>query len=122
MSFISKLCFKALRRVWLFCCKIIQGDGVSSLFFKRHMVVTTFSLVCGVLVISMRFDCLTNENRVDRLNDSINIMRTEKQRQRSRYMTLIRESAMIHLVDSLKLGLALPDAHAQEIHIPANEL
>ena len=36
-------------------------------------------------------------------------MSTAKQKERSHYMTLTRESAMLHLVDSLKLGLSIPD-------------
>lgn len=68
-----------------------------------------------LLVIAMRFDCLTSDNIIDRLEVQINVMATEKQKQRSLYKTLTRESAMMHLVDSLRLGLVIPDEHPQKV-------
>jgi len=47
-------------------------------------------------------------------------MSTEKQKERSLYMTLTRESAMMHLVDSLKLGLTIPDARPQVLALDEN--
>lgn len=60
-------------------------------------------------IIALRFECVTSQNTIDNLNKQINIMSTAKQKERSHYMTLTRESAMLHLVDSLKLGLSIPD-------------
>lgn len=94
---------------------LIQGDGVSSRFFKRHFFSTALIVMGCMMVIAMRFDCLTSDNVIDRLEVEINVMATEKQKQRSLYKTLTRESAMMHLVDSLQLGLIIPDVHPQNI-------
>ena len=110
-----------LSKIWSGIGYILRGDGVSSLFFRDHLLTTCLFLIAGLLVIAMRFECLTSANKIDRLNDQINVMRTEKQRQRSQYMTQVRESAMMHLVDSLNLGLALPETHAKELHIKRTE-
>ena len=112
-NFISK----ALKKTTVFLRKIMQGDGVSSRFFKKHFFATAFVLLVCVLMIAMRFQCLTSDNTIDSLKRQISVMDTEKQKQRSRYMTLTRESAMTHLVDSLNLGLAIPDVHPQIITI-----
>lgn len=105
-----------LRRVGSFF-----GLGVSAQFFKDNIITTVIVLMACVMIIAMRFDCLTARNKIDRLNDQINVVRTEKQRYHSHYSTITRESAMIHLVDSLRLGLVLPDEHARELHISVSE-
>ncbi|MCH5221251.1 MAG: hypothetical protein J1F05_02840 [Muribaculaceae bacterium] len=88
---------------------VIQGDAVSSKFFMRHFFPTAFVVLSCIAIIALRFECATSQNTVDRLEQEINVISTEKQKERSRYMTLTRESAMMHLVDSLKLGLTIPD-------------
>lgn len=66
-------------------------------------------------MIAMRFQCLVSDNKIDSLKRQINVMETEKQKERSRYMTLTRESTMMQMVDSLKLGLEIPDEHPRII-------
>ena len=88
---------------------LIQGDAISSKFFLTHFFATSFIVVTSIAVIAMRFDSISSENTIDSLKRQINVMSTEKQKERSQYMTLTRESAMQHLVDSLRLGLTVPD-------------
>ncbi len=92
---------------------VIQGDAVSSKFFMEHFFATSFVVMGCIAMIALRFECATSQNTVDRLTHQINVMSTEKQKERSLYMTLTRESAMIHLVDSLHLGLTIPDRRPQ---------
>lgn len=75
----------------------------------RHFFATAGIVIACVLMIALRFECATSETTIDKLKKQINVMNTAKQKERSRYMTLTRESAMVHLVDSLKLGLTIPD-------------
>ena len=75
----------------------------------KHFFTTCMVVLGAIVVIALRFECATSQNTIDRLNRQINVMSTEKQKERSRYMTLTRESAMLHLVDSLRLGLTIPD-------------
>lgn len=100
---------------------IIQGDGVSSRFFKKHFFVTSFVLLACILMIAMRFQCITSDNIIDSLKKEIAVKSTEKQKERSQYMTMTRESAMMHLVDSLQLGLTVPDEHPRIISIHTSE-
>ena len=87
----------------------INGQTISSKFFIRHFFTTAFLVLSCVGVIALRFECTTNENKIAALHTQIHVMNTAKQKERSRDMTLTRESAMIHLVDSLHLGLAIPE-------------
>lgn len=98
---------------------LFQGDLVSSKFFATHFFGTAIIVMSCILVIAQRFDCVTSQNTINRLERQINVMSTEKQKERSRYMTLTRESAMLHLVDSLRLGLTIPDRRP-EIISPVN--
>ena len=51
----------------------------------------------------------TSMQTINALRHEIEVMRTYKQSERSRYMTLTRESSMQHMVDSLRLGLSVPE-------------
>ncbi len=95
---------------------LLQGEVVSSKFFKRHFFATAFIVLCCLGFIATRFQHATNENVISSLEQQIKVINTEKQRERSRYMTLTRESAMIHLVDSLRLGLTIPDKRPENLH------
>ena len=87
----------------------LQGQTISSKFFIRHFFTTAFLVLSCVGIIALRFECTTNENKIASLKTQIHVMNTAKQKERSRYMTLTRESAMLHLVDSLHLGLSIPE-------------
>lgn len=107
-----------LHKISNYCRLIIQGDGVSSRFFKKHFFATCFIILACILMIAMRFQCLVSDNTIDALNRQIAVMDTEKQKERSLYMTNTRESTMRQMVDSLKLGLDIPDEHPRIITLP----
>lgn len=115
LKIILKPLRKGLSKAWYLVRYIIQGDGVSARFFWEHLTPTILILSALFLVVAMRFQCISKSNKVDRLEAQINVMRTEKQRQRSVYKTLTRESAMMRLVDSLNIGLSVPDKHPREV-------
>lgn len=94
---------------------VMQGDVVSSKWFVEHLFPISFFVISCIAMIALRFECKTSQNTIDSLNRQINVMSTEKQKERSRYMTLTRESAMLHLVDSLHLGLTIPDRRPEVI-------
>ena len=111
----SNIFVTVIGKIWYYIRVVIQGDGVSSHFFRRHLFQTCCILLACVLMIAMRFDCLTSDNTISKLKVQIEVMRSEKQLQRSRYKTMTREMAMMHLVDSLHLELTVPDEHPKVI-------
>lgn len=94
---------------------ILTGRLISSRFFKRYFFKTGLFLIICVGFIALRFDCITSMERIKNLNREIDVMRTYKQRERSRYMTLTRESTMQHMVDSLGLGLSVPEQYPYRV-------
>ncbi len=95
---------------------MVTGRGISSEFFKRNFFATGMVIIFCVGVIAIRFDCVTSMERIKTMKGQIEVMRTYKQRERSRYMTLTRESTMQHTVDSLGLGLTVPEQYPLTIH------
>ena len=108
-DFFSKNTHKALRTAGREGKKLLSGSTISSKFFIEHFFPTAFFVMICVGAIALRFECAENDNEIASLNKQIHEMNTAKQKERSRYMTLTRESAMIHLVDSLHLGLSIPE-------------
>lgn len=108
---------KILNKIGTGARALIQGDAVSSKFFMEHFFATSFVVLGCIAMIALRFECATSQNTVDSLNRQINVMSTEKQKERSLYMTLTRESAMLHLVDSLHLGLTIPDRRPEIVKV-----
>ena len=94
---------------------MVTGRGISSEFFQENFFATGLVIIFCVGFIAIRFDCVTSMERIRSLNRQIEGMRTYKQHERSRYMTLTRESTMQHCVDSLGLGLVIPEQYPLSI-------
>ncbi len=90
---------------------VAQGGAVDSRFFKKHFFATSFIVITCVALIAARFENATTAATIRSLRKQIEIADSHKLQEQSRYMTLTRESAMSHLVDSLGLGLAVPETH-----------
>lgn len=89
---------------------VAQGGAVDGKFFKKHFVLTSLVVMFCMFFIASRFTIATKEGTIRNLRREIEIERTFMNQEVSRYHTLTRESAMQHLVDSLKLGLCVPEA------------
>lgn len=87
--------------------ELAQGDVVDARFFKKHFFATAFIVITCMALIAARFEHATTAATVRALQKEIDRADTYKQEEQARYMTLTRESAMIHLVDSLGLGLEI---------------
>ncbi|MBD5245067.1 MAG: hypothetical protein HDS57_06340 [Barnesiella sp.] len=89
--------------------RLLYGQIISSDFFARHWL-TVFSVVILIMVfITNKYNCQTKMEEIRRLHTELEIVKTERVRVRSVYMSRIRESSMQQLVDSLGLNL-----HVQE--------
>ena len=75
----------------------------------KHFFTTCMVVLGAIVVIALRFECATSQNTIDRLNPPNQRDEHRRSRRAPRYMILTRESAMLHLVDPLRLGLTIPD-------------
>lgn len=89
--------------------KILRGQIISSDFFSRHWPWCVLAVCIVMAYISAKYDCQTKMEEIRRLERELEVVKTERVRARSRYMSRTRESSMNHLVDSLHLNLHVQD-------------
>lgn len=87
--------------------RIAHGRLISSHFFRKYMVQTVLIIALLMIYIANRYDCVTGMETITRLRTQYQVVRTQLQRERSTYMTAVRESAIQHKADSLGLGLSI---------------
>ena len=87
----------------------LHGRLLSSDFFAKHWLKVLIVIVMILVYITNKYQCMTKMETIKALEQELEVVQTERVRVRGEYMSLIRESSMQHLVDSLRLGL-----HVQE--------
>ncbi len=85
--------------------KFIFGRILSLDFFKKHWVAVFVVVVAIVIYITNRYQCLTRMEDIRKLEQELEIVETERIRERSTYMSRIRESSMQEMVDTMHLNL-----------------
>lgn len=85
--------------------KILYGQVISSDFFARNWLAIFAAITVIMIFITNKYNCQTKMEEINRLNTELEIVKTERIRVRSAYMSRTRESSMQHLVDSLGLDL-----------------
>lgn len=89
--------------------KIIQGRWISTNFFARNAITLIVALFFMMVYISNKYECQTKMETIQRLEQQLEIVKTESVRERSRYMSRIRESAINAMIDTLHLGLEIQE-------------
>ena len=89
--------------------RVLYGNVVTTGFFAKHWIKVFILVVIVMIFISTKYQCMTAMEEIKRLENELNIVKTECIRQRSGYMSRIRESAMQEMVDSLIPGLTVPE-------------
>ena len=87
---------------------VMYGNVITTEFFARHWIKVFVLVVMVMIFISTKYQCMTAMETIRSLEHELGVVKTESIRQRSDYMSRIRESAMQELVDSLMPGLSVP--------------
>lgn len=95
--------------------KFLYGQLISSDFFAKHWLAVFAALTVIMIFITNKYNCQTKMEEIRRLNTELEIVKTERIRVRSAYMSKTRESEMQHLVDSLGLNLHVQDKPAYKL-------
>ena len=89
--------------------RLIHGRILSTDFLSRNWM-TIFIVVSIILIyITNKYQCQTRMETIQRLEDQLEVATSEAVRQKSAYMSNIRESSMQQLVDSLGMELRRPE-------------
>ena len=87
----------------------LHGRVLSTDFFRRHWL-PVFGVVAMLMIyITNRYTCQTQMETIQRLERELEVAKTERIREKSNYMSRIRESRMQARVDSLRLGLTVQE-------------
>lgn len=87
----------------------LHGRILSMDFFRRHWLPVLGVVVMLMIYITNRYTCQTQMETIQRLEKQLEVAKTERVREKSSYMSRIRESKMQHKVDSLGLGLTVQE-------------
>ena len=89
--------------------RTLHGRILSSDFFINHWKSVLLALFMILIYINNRYQCATRMEHIRKLEQRLEIVETERIRERSEYMSRIRESSMQELVEQMRLGLAIQD-------------
>ena len=85
--------------------KVFRGQVISSDFFARHWLPILIFVIVIMVYITTKFTYRTNIEKIEALQKQLEIVQNESSRERSLFMSRIRETSMQHMVDSLHLNL-----------------
>lgn len=88
---------------------LVHGRLFSLDFFRHHWMLVGGIVAMLIIYTANRYHCQTLMEEIQRLETQLEVVRTERVRLKSTYMSRIRESAMQQRVDSLRLGLRVAD-------------
>ena len=112
-STIAKAPAKTLRSV-------IFGDVISSDFFYKHNLKLFVGVVLVMFYISTKYQCQTGMETIRKLENRLEVVKTESIRERATYMSRIRESSMAALADSVRPGLSVQQQPPYVLHLEEN--
>ena len=87
--------------------RILHGQLISLELFARNWLLVLTGVVLLLMYITNKYNTQTKMEEIRALNRELQIVKTERIRIRSAYMSRILESGMQELVDSLGLGLTI---------------
>lgn len=88
---------------------VIHGRILSTDFFRHHWLAVLGVVAMLMIYITNRYTCQTQMETIQRLQNDLEVAKTERVREKSAYMSRIRESKMQAEVDSLRLGLTVQE-------------
>lgn len=89
--------------------RMVFGSLISSDFIVKHWLKIFTLMLLIMIMISTKYQCQTGMETIKKLNNRLEVVKTERIRERSTYMSRIRESAMQQLADSVMPGLTVQE-------------
>ncbi len=96
--------------------RVFRGQVISSDFFARHWLPVLIFIIVMMVYITTKFTYRTNIEKIEMLTKQLEIVQNESQRERSLFMSRIRETSMQQMVDSLHLNLRVQPQPPFKIH------
>lgn len=87
----------------------VRGRWLSTRFFSRNWGIILALVVLVMIYITNRYQCLTAMENIQRLNKELEVIKSERIRQKSEYMNAIREKTMQKSIRAAGLDLTHRD-------------
>ena len=100
--------------------RALRGRLISIDFFSRNWITVALLVLMFVWYITNKYECQTSMETIQKLEKQLEIVKTERVREQSRYMSRIRESAMHELVRRNHLDLEVQDTPPFKIQYNCN--
>lgn len=97
--------------------KALHGRWLSTNFFGRHGKVILAVVVMLIFYIGHRYKCQTKMETIQKLEKELVVVKTERIREKSNYMSNIRESSMTKRMSELGLDLKIRECPPFKIDI-----
>lgn len=94
------------------------GQIINIDFFLRHWLIVFASVVTVIFYISGNYLVKANRDELAKLRAELDIVRTERIRERENYMSRIRESQLADMLDTARLDLSVLEKPAYELDEP----
>lgn len=99
----------------------MRGRLISTDFFSRHWITITLVVLMFIWYMTNNYECKTSMETIQKLEKRLEIVKTERIREQSMYMSRIRESSMRQLVKRHRLDLEIQDTPPYKIHYNTTE-
>ena len=96
--------------------RALHGRLLDTDLFTHNWLGISLGLIMILLYITNKYACQTRMEEIRALTYQLEVVETEQIRVRSEYMSRTRESAMQHLVDSMRLGLQIQPQPPYRLH------
>lgn len=87
----------------------LSGGWLSTRFFSRHWGIILAIVVLVMIYITNRYQCITAMENIQKLNKELEVVKSERIRQKSVYMNSIRERTMQQIISDAGLDLTHRD-------------
>ena len=95
----------------------VRGRWLSTRFFSRNWGIILALVILVMIYITNRYQCLTAMESIQRLNKELEVVKSERIRQKSVYMNSIREKTMQKNIREAGLDLTHRDQPPYTLHI-----
>lgn len=96
---------------------VVKGKWLSTRFFSRNWGIILALVILVMIYITNRYQCLTAMENIQKLTKELEVVKSERIRQKSEYMNAIREKTMQQSIRNAGLNLTHRDQPPYKIHI-----
>lgn len=96
---------------------VLRGRIVSTGFLRRYRAWIALVMFFALTYIYVRYECMTTMENIQKLEKQLDVARTERIREKSRYMSDTRESSLNERLAAKGIKLKVADRPPYKLHL-----